>query len=463
MKASLQNRPIPPAGNQWAPGAEPLALCMSCSSTFPTNFTECPNCEVALSIVRKCPTCGRVQAAQHVTCIYCADSFIREDGLGPLQSEPKTHRRGLELQQLRLIVGIVVAVVIATGVALYLTRDSWRGSPPVIGKTYALAATPLRSEAATDAPAIKELEPSEVVDITDYEIDTMGHRWFHVASDEVNGFVQVQDVAPPKSGYAEKGYEILRHSLIGLEDSDVLPAATEAVDLYRNRFPSSSHVDELRWLLAERTRHFAEQTSNSKALRARARRQYEAIAQGGGEYAGRAREALAQLSSDVGSSPPSVEGRTGREPFKLDFSLLGGSATSARAAPGGADAPVRSVTVVRRTPLVVRLTQPAQLAPGTILQGEFTDDIRVSREIAIPRGSAATGMVSQSATPVGPESLRLTGATVNGEIYRVFAGGVRVDVPGGDTPSVSGKLPASLPAGTRVEFRLQSDLVITQR
>ncbi len=461
MKASPENPPTLPVGNQWAPGAEPLAICMSCSSTYPPNFVECPNCEVALSIVRKCPSCGRVQSAYHVACIYCADSFIREDGLGPLRSGPKRRRRELGPQAVRLIVGVVVAVGIAVGAALYLTKDSWRRSPAVIGQTYALAAVAMRAQAATDAPPVKDLQPSEVLNVTDYTIDVMGNRWFRVASEDVNGFVQVQDVAPPKSGYAEKGFEILRHSLMGLEDPDVLPAANQAVDLYRSTFPSNPHGDELRWLLAERTRQLAGQTRQSQALLASARDLYREIARGGGEYAGRAREALAQFSTAITTSPGS--GRTPRESSGLEFSYVGGSTTGSQNSQGDASAPVRRVTVVRRTPLVVRLTQPVQLVPGAVFQAEFADDIRVSREVAIPRGSSATGMVSQAAAPVGPECLRLTGATVNGDIYHVSADGVRVDVPGGSGSSSPKSLPTAFPAGTRVEFRLQSDLIITHR
>ena len=460
MKASSENQPAPPLEGKWAPGAEPLALCMSCSSTFPTNFTECPNCQVALSIVRKCPSCGRIQSAHHVTCVYCADSFIREDGLSPLKSGPLARRREIAQQRLRVIAGIAIALGIAAGVAIFLTRETWRGTPAVIGQTYALAPVSMRARAAADAPPVKDLPASEVLNITDYTLDVMGNRWFRVSSADVNGFVRTQDVAPPKSTDAEKGFEILRHSLMGLTSPDVLSEATQAVDLYRNAFPSSPHKDELRWLLAERAREMSAHEP-TKALLANVRELYTDIAKENGEFADRARQALLALPTEV--PPDGVSVRQAREPSELEFSLVGGSRTTPREVAAEPTTPVRRVTVVSRTPLIVRLTQPIRLSPGAVFQGEIAQEVRVSREVAIPQGSSATGMVDQGGAAGGTQRLQLTGATVRGETYRVFASATRVEIPGKGSLSPSKSIPTSLPAGTSIEFKLQSDLVITQR
>jgi hypothetical protein len=462
MKASPENQAAPPAGGKWAPGAEPLAICMSCSSTYPTHFTECPNCEVALSIVRKCPTCGRIQSAHHVTCIYCADSFMREDGLSPLKSGPLARRRELAQQRLRVIAGVAIAVSVAAGVAIFLTRSTWRGTPAVIGQTYVLAPVAMRSRAAADAPPVKDLKASEVLNITDLTHDVMGNRWFRVTSADVSGYLRTQDVAPPRSTDPEKGFEILRHSLMGLADPEVLPAATQAVSLYQTSFPASPHKEELRWLLAERTREMSER-SRTKALLASARELYAEIAAGGGEFAERARQALEELPTDGPSAGSAGSSRPAAEPGEMGLSFVGGSTRSPREASPNPGQPVRRVTVVSRTPLIVRLTQPARLSPGTVFYGEIAQDVRVSREVAIPQGSSATGMVTQEGAARGTQNLQLTGATVRGETYRVSASATRLEIPGRSPGSASKSLPEALPVGTSIEFRLRSDLVITQR
>jgi len=459
MKASPENASTPPAGSKWAPGAEPLAICMSCNATYPTHFCECPNCEVALSVVRKCPSCGRIQSAYHVTCIYCADSFIREDGLSPLKSGPLVRRRDVAQQRLRLVAGVALAMGIGAAVAIYLTRETWPEAPGVIGQTYALAPVSMRAHAAADAPPIKDLQPSEIVNITDYTLDVMGNRWFRVTSADVNGFVRTQDVAPPKSTDPEIGFEILRHSLMGLDNTEALALAIQAVDFYRNAFPSSPHQEELRWLLAERTREISAHHPASRALLGQARALYAEIAKGGGEFADRARQAMEELPKEI--AVPSGK-RPEQEVPTWEFGLVGGSMTTSRSPTAHPMAPVRRVTVLSRTPLLVRLTQPAQLSPGAIFMGEFAKDVRISREVAIPQGSPATGMVAQEGARAGIQNLQLTGATVRGETYRVFASATRVEVPGEGNLPDSKAMPSSLPAGTSIEFKLRSDLVITQ-
>lgn len=231
-------------GNKWVPGAEPLALCMSCSSTYPIETVECPNCQVGLSIVRKCPSCGRIQAANHVTCIYCADSFIREDGLAPVQTTRLRGQPSASLRQVLLVAGTALTVAVALGIVYYLTRGTEGKLARVIGQTYVLTASSMRRQADDAAPPVKDLHPSEILDITDYTTDSVGQRWFRVATTGISGYVRAEMVAPPKSRDPVKGYEILRHSLLGLDDSEALPAAVEAVDLYGNLFPSSLHTDD---------------------------------------------------------------------------------------------------------------------------------------------------------------------------------------------------------------------------
>jgi hypothetical protein len=454
------NAPTPPSPEtfdegKWAPGAEPLAVCMSCSSTYPPDTSECPNCHVGLSVVRKCPSCGRVQSAQHFACIYCANSFVREEGLTPLASGPLSRKRQLAQERFRIVAGIAVAVGLVLGLSLYLIRRRSAKPLAVIAQSYILHPTSMRTSAAPDAAPVKDFQGSEIVDITDYAIDMMGNRWFRITSDGVGGYVRTRDVAPPKAQDPEKGFEALRQWLMGMDDASTLGEAQQAVDFYQNTYPTSSHGDEIRWLLAERTRALAAGPDQHRALLASAREQYRKIAEGGGEYAGRAREALENLPPDssFGGSRRSGPSST------LGFSVVGGSVTTSHNAPEGTPgAPVRRVTVLTRTPLYVLLTSPAQLSPGTAFEAQFAQDIWVNREIAIPRGSAARIAVSETA---GSPSLRVVAAVIAGETYQVSASLSRLS-PAGRSGSER-QVPSTLPAGTRLEFRLDAPMVVTHR
>lgn len=443
----------------WAPGAEPMAICMSCNSTFPPHFAECTNCQVALSVVRKCPACGKVQSAHHVTCIYCADSFLQEEGLRPAGPGPLARRQSRAEQRLLRIAYAALALIVLAGAALVIRRVTSEESMEVVGETYVLEPISMRGKAATDAPPVKDLHSSDLVLITGYTHDLVGNRWFHVRSGEINGYVRAEEVAPPRSSNPEKGFEILRHSLMALDNPQVLTQATQAVDLYHATFPTSTHFEELQWLLAERTREMSEKSRSSEMI-GNAVRIYDEIAKGKGEFSDRAREALDQIDAPAASARQKVPAR---ERAESDWRGEGGSPTSSYGPPPNSLAPVRRVTVVSRMPLYVRLTQAAKISSGVILKGEFARDVRVSQETAVPRGSSAVVMVAQEGAGKKVENLLLTGATIRGESYMVSGYSRGIQVPGGGWLAPSKNLPSSLPAGTTIEFRLLSDLVIVQR
>jgi hypothetical protein len=455
MNAPTQSNPEASSEGKWAPGAEPLAICMSCSSTFPPDTTECPNCMVSLSLVRKCPSCGRVQSAQHFACIYCADSFVREEGLRPLASGPLSRKRQLSQQRFRLVAGVALAVCIAAGLSLYFIRSHSGGAPPVIAQTYVLHATSMRVNASPDAAPVIDFQGSEILNITSFTIDMMGNRWFRVTTKDISGYVHTQDVAPPRATDPEKGFEALRHWLLGMDDPSVLSEAEKAVEYYRNTYPASSHGDEARWLLAERTQNLAEGSDQRNVLLASAREQYQKLAEAGGEYAERARQALEQLPTDLLSNAPRRSG----ESSTLGFSVVGGSVTYSHSSPGASPgAPIRRVAVLSRTPLYVSLTSPAQLSTGKTFEAQFAQDIWVNKEIAIPRGSTARIAVSKAG---GTPSLRIIAAVISGETYQVSASVSRIEST--DRSAIGGRIPSTLPAGTHIEFRLDAPLVVTHR
>ncbi|MBI4166367.1 MAG: zinc ribbon domain-containing protein [Acidobacteria bacterium] len=458
-KDSPTSPPAPPPGSKWAPGAEPLAICMSCNSTFPPHFAECTNCQVALSIVRKCPMCGKVQSANHVTCIYCADSFLQEEGLMPSGPGPITRRTLRAEQRLRRLAYAALAAIVLVGAGLVLRRVFSEGTFEEIGQTYILESVSMRAKAALDAPPVKDLKPSDIVIITGYTHDMVGNRWFRVKSGEINGYLQAQDVAPPRSNDPEKGFEILRHSLMALDKPEVLAQATQAVELYHATFPASSHYEELQWLLAEKTRELSE-PRRSAEMRESARKIYEDIAKGHGEFSDRARETLGQLAA---SPPPESKKSQPQERVETEWPMERGPATGSSESRVNLSAPIRRVTVVSRMPLYVRLTQSAKISPGVVLQGQFARDVRVSQEVAVPEGSSAVVMVAQGGSGKKVENLLLTGASIRGESYVISGYARGMEVPGAGKFPPSKDLPSSLPAGTTIEFRLLSDLVITQR
>ncbi len=458
-KDSRTSLPMPPSGCRWAPGAEPMAICMSCNSTFPPHFAECTQCQVALSVVRKCPACGKIQSAHHVTCIYCADSFLREDGLMPAGPGPIARRSERAEKRLRRIAyGVFLGIVLGAGALVYRKLTSALPTEE-IGRTFALAPVSMRAKDARDAPPVKDLKASEEVIITAYSHDIEGNRWFRVRSGEINGYLEAQDVAPPKSTDSEKGFEILRHSLMALDDPNVLPQANQAVELYRASFPNNAHVEELRWLLAERTRDFSESYRSAQMSRD-ARSIYEELAQGGGDFSERAKEALSLLPSGPASSPgrrPSASrdgGEGSRGPEPSPGSLSG---------PIDPNAPIRRVTVVSKMPLFVRLTQTAKIASGAVLRAEFARDVQISHEVAVPRGTPAVVTAPQDGGGMKVQDLRLTGATIRGESYILNGYARGMDVPGIGRLASNRSLPPSLPEGTTVEFQLSSDLVVRQR
>ena len=451
--------PVPPRGSMWAPGAEPMAICMSCNSTFPPHFLECTQCQVALSVIRKCPSCGKVQSANHVTCIYCADSFLQEDGLMPTGPGPLARRVLRAERRLRIIAVAVIALLVVGGGGLAVKWLISAKTYPILGQSYVLEPLSMRTKAAPDAPPVKDLAQGDMVSISDYSHDLVGNRWFRITSGGISGYVPAESLAPPKSNDPEKGYEILRHSLMTLDNPEVVALATQAVDLYHTSHPASSHYEELRWLLAERTRQIS-QSRRSAAMGETARKIFEEIAKGSGEFSGRAREALEELPAPSRSSPPRS---TRRESSDTSWRAVGGSGAGAAGYRVDPSAPIRRVTVVSRTPLYVRLTQPGKVSAGAVFQGEFANDVRVSSEVAVPQGSSAVVTVAQQGSVKKVENLLLTGATIRGESYMISGYSRGVDVPGSGRLSASKNLPSNLPAGTTIEFQLNSDLIVRQR
>lgn len=446
--------------------AKPFLLCMSCNAEFPPGSSaECPNCHVSLSVVRRCPGCQRVLGAQHLRCPYCSTAFVPEDQLVPEGASPSPREAPKKLTRREIGTMVGAGVLFAVAIALIVYRVKKMAPKPhlPVGQTYALRETTLYRQPSTSAAPIGELQPGAVVDITDFPFDAVGSRWFEVLSQGVTGFVPAAEVAPPKGKDSENGFFMLRHSLMSLDDPDVmLNQAAAAVDYYEKAFPQSSHVNELRWLLAEGSQSLAGRYARQRTLLERAKEMYTKLAEGNSEFATRARQALEQLPPPGRAGDAPSHSKPARDDT-LQLTIVGGSLSPSRSRRATPAAPVRTITVISKTPLVVRVQEAVQLSPELTFQGEIDTDITVHGETAVPKGSTCQLKVvkvpGKRASAVWV-TLRLMAVIVDGQTYRVSAAAVRVK-----SASDSGKNRGSnsqLPSGTLLRFQLGAPLVVTR-
>ncbi len=463
--AAPENNVTPSSEIQWGSGAEQATICTSCSTAFPPEATECPKCHVSLSLVRRCPDCKRIQSAHHSTCIYCSSSIVPEGPRGATVYRPLGPPREAPWRRVHRALVVLVGLVAVVTPVVYIRQK--RASPKKpeepIGQSYVLSRTSLRQAPSNDAPQIKDLQPPEVVDILAEAVDSVGNWWFRISSKGTRGYVRMRDLAPPKGTDPEKTFNLLRHSLLELDDPSILPEASAAAEYYRKAFPASSHVDEVMWLLAERTRQLAEHSERRQALLSSAKEQYEQIAQGSSEFAERARQVITRLSAGQ-RTVPSQQRVT---PSTLEFSVVGGSLTSSHPSRAGSpNTPVRRLTVLSQTPILVRLTEPVQASPGVTFQGVIDEPILVNHELAIPRGSLSLltimeGAATPAARSAPPITLRLTAVVVDHRTYGTSAEAVRVEPPVEPSQGAPPDQPSpQLLAGTRVLFRLNAPIVV---
>ena len=81
--------------DEWKSGTEALALCMICGGEFPPGTRDCPDCNVSLSIVRRCPACNKIVSAQHTKCVYCRTPFVEELSRRPSEDLPALEEDGV--------------------------------------------------------------------------------------------------------------------------------------------------------------------------------------------------------------------------------------------------------------------------------------------------------------------------------------------------------------------------------
>ena len=210
---SSTGTPTPPAPQPPVQAVKPFLLCMSCNAEFPAGTASiCPNCEVDLALVRRCPGCKRTLGAQHLRCPYCSMGFVPEtvpEAAGaPLPFRTSRQRAA---RQIAMTAGMAAILVAAVAIVAYRLVKLAPKPTTVVGQTFALHETSMFRQSSDSSPLIKVLQPGEVVDVTDAVFDQVGNRWFEVSSQGVKGYVQAGVVAPPKGKDAESGFTLLRH------------------------------------------------------------------------------------------------------------------------------------------------------------------------------------------------------------------------------------------------------------
>lgn len=382
------------------PAPEPFSLCMLCEAEYGLDQQICPKCAVTLSVVRRCPGCAKIVSGKHKRCIYCSYPLMEDQ-----QKTPTAGRTDVEIAQARLrrhelieqrirrraaAVSIAVFVLVFILGSVFISRMNFGGpsKPTIIATSYVLRSTEARRAPTGSSAQAAQLSPSDMIKVAGFRVTDQGSRWVEIEQDDATVFVRSSDIAPPKVNAADTGYDLLKFYLIGMNAPEVVPDAVQAVNYFAQAFPGNSGIAELRWILADRARHLASKASDREAMLKEARTQYEILASSGGDYAERARRALAgplQPAFDKAEhSAPSAAA-----PAQSAFDIVDGRTDPQKYA-GFTKSPAHEVLLVDHSRISVTFEMPAKLQPGAALNGRLTRNIYVGKVVAIPAGSRCT-------------------------------------------------------------------------
>jgi hypothetical protein len=290
-----------PAELKWAPGTQPVSLCMACQKEVFEWCDTCPQCQIPVAHVRMCPDCKRWVAAVHTQCVYCGRTLLipPDDAAEEAEPTPTTRSRKPLRRHLRpLVFSGIVFLSVFSGL-LYLTRIYEKPDPPKphkIASSYALRRASIYSSPSLTGAAIGHVDPGGIVDIIGFAGPGLAEHWLRIASPAVSGYTAMRDFAPPKPVNDKEGYPLLRSFLLVVDNPSVMPLADESLSYYRRAFPSSPYREELAWLVAERARQLSERSATARLqLLPVARKRYKELAAGGGAMAEEARKRLDKL------------------------------------------------------------------------------------------------------------------------------------------------------------------------
>jgi hypothetical protein len=360
------------------------------------------------------------------------------------QMQVARHRRH------RQVVLFSVTIFLAVfGVMSYVSyyKSAQEALKRVIGSSYALQTVSIRSEPSKRAPVTGRVQQAEIVEITGAHRDQEGLDWFSILRNDSLGYVLVSEVAPAKGSDAESSYRLLKASLANLTEPGELANGRRALELYKKLYPSDERRDELLWIMAEKSRDLG-QRSRSRELMVQARKAYEELAAGSGEYAARSKEVLVNLPV-----PAQKGGGSRIREDQAEVEIVGASASPGYRVYDSKQKMPHKFMLLNQTEVHVNLGGQ-QAKPGQVLQGIIANDVVTNGETAVPAGSICKVVVN-SGVQNGMIELQLQSMLIGGRSYSVDATPVRVRAAGmGET--------AALRADTPLLFRLRRTLILSQ-
>ncbi len=433
--------------NEWKSGTDAIAMCMICGGEYAADTELCPDCNVSLSVVRRCPSCSRIVSFQHTKCVYCRVPFTHEAPKSLLSGDiipemPRAPNQG-QRRFRAAAVSIVTFIIVFTLGITFLRRTNQPSFPAhVVAKSYALRPLVLRHAPSPSASSVDSVAAGSTVDITGFPNGDRGQRWITVQWKNASAYAQANELAPPKPLEVD-GADVLKYYLLGME-TEVIDEAVKAVDYYSRAFPGDVHGDELRWVLAERLRSLAQHGGSGEAvaLRRRANQQYEQLMASNGRFAEKAREALAKSPATVASETP--KHTSARKTDNLE--VVGGSGTQTSTAKSGA----HEVLVLNQADVIVRAAKLSQLKAGTVVQGHVARSVKTNGIVAIPAGALCQLTVMTSNPSDINVSLGLTSIDIDHRAYAVKSR--LVELPLGEE--------AKRTADRALTFHLDAPLVI---
>ena len=309
----------------WKSGTEALALCMICGGEYPPHAQECPDCHVSLSVVRRCPACQKIVSAQHTKCVYCRTPFIQELPKRSLADEfPVTQDGGVSpaVRRFRAAVVSISTFLIVFFLGMFFLRMINKPviTIQVIAKAHMVHATAARRSPSSNASNLGKLISGTPVNVTGYQESDEG-RWMSLDWNDTVAYVPAADVSAPVA-INTQGADALKFYIGGIENVEPAREAKGAVDQYAKAFPGDAHIDELRFVLAERLRAISSHAGPQAAeLRNQSTQLFEQLAAGNGSFAEKARAALTVPST---AHPPRSRVAT---PKKEALQIIGGSGT----------------------------------------------------------------------------------------------------------------------------------------
>lgn len=434
--------------DEWKSGTEALGLCTICGGEYSPTTKVCPDCNVSLSLVRRCPSCHRIVSAKHTKCVHCRTAFtedipkefFREDL--PTTQGPQTISE--RMRKFRAIAVSLVTFVVVFCLGLVFLRQINKPNPPahVIAKSQTLHSTELRHSPSLGASIVEKIVPGTAIYITGFRNGDQG-LWMTLDWNHTVAYALASDLTAPLALDATEGASVLKNYLLALDVSESSDAAVKAVDYYAHSFPGNSHRDELRWVLAERLRALSMQSGpKGLELRRQAKEQYEQLAATNDAYGEKARVALAKSPTSqewVGSAPRS---KPARKPDGLQIVDDSGTHTlSATSRP-------RQVMVLTQTEVTVRAGKLPQSSEGTVITGRVAYNVQTNGMVAIPAGARCQLKVVSADPSQTNVSLRLTSIEIDHRVYPVRSTTTEVFSGDGTRP------------GSALTFHLDAPLVL---